>query len=151
MSTACLASAVAHRLDGRVVTFDPTVYAEREQLWAALPETIGACIEVRQLDSLQGMALALEMGERYDAALLDSLHTAEHVWAEFQLATQLVCQSGLILIHDACLPYGTVAEALERIKTMGYGVTRLWSAASGEQEDDHLGLAVIENWCCKNG
>jgi predicted O-methyltransferase YrrM len=150
VSTACLASAVAHRIHGRVVTFDPAVYAEREQLWAALPETMGACIEVRQLDSLQGMAIALEIGERYDAALLDSLHTAEHVWAEFQLATQLVCPSGLILIHDACLSYGTVTEALERIKTMGYGVTRLWSAASGEQEDDHLGLAVIENWRCKN-
>lgn len=148
VSTACLASAVAHRAQGRVVTFDPVVYPEREQLWAALPTSMRACIEVRQLDSLRGLAHALELGERYDAALLDSLHTADHVWAEFQLATRLVCANGLILIHDACMSNGTVSEALERIKTMGYGVTQLWTAESGEQEDDHLGLAVIENRRC---
>jgi predicted O-methyltransferase YrrM len=146
VSTACLATAVAHRAGGCVVTFDPTVYPEREQLWASLPEIIRARIDARQIDSLQGMARALETGEQYDAALLDSLHTAEHVWAEFNLVTQLVCSGGLILIHDACLPSGTVSEALERIRANGYGVTRLWAAESGVQEDDHLGLAVIENW-----
>ena len=31
------------------------------------------------------MRAALDAGERYEAALLDSVHTEEHVWAEFQL------------------------------------------------------------------
>ena len=35
-------------------------------------------------------------------------YTAEHVWAEFQLATQLLCLEGLILIHDARYAHGTV-------------------------------------------
>jgi cephalosporin hydroxylase len=90
-----------------------------------------------------GEAIAAE--ERYDAVLLDSVHTEEHVWAEFELATQLVCAGGLILIHDACYENGTVDGALRRIEQAGYGVVRLWSADGGVPEDDHLGLAVIEN------
>jgi len=91
------------------------------------------------------MQLALDAGETYEAALLDSLHTGEHVWAEFQLATRLVCAGGLILIHDPIYAGGTVHEALGRIQAAGYNVVRLWAAASGEPEDDHLGLAIIEN------
>ncbi len=145
VSTACLASALVHRTNGRVVTFDPHVYPERADLWAALPAEISACIEARAVGSLEGMAAALAAGERYDAALLDSIHTEEHVWAEFQFATQLVCEGGLILIHDAQYVHGTVPQALQRIEKAGYSVVRLWTADAGVREDDNLGLAVIEN------
>jgi predicted O-methyltransferase YrrM len=145
VSAACLASAVAHRADARVVTFDPYSHPERDELWAALPDAMGGCIESRAMGSLEGMADAHRRGERYDAALLDSIHTEEHVWAEFQLATQLVCPGGLILIHDARYIGGTVEQALQRIEAAGFGVTRLWTAECGVREDDGLGLAVIEN------
>lgn len=147
VSAACLASAVAHRPDGCVVTLDIQPYLERETLWALLPETIRSRIDARVVDALTGMTAALESGERYDAVLLDSLHTEEHVWAEFQLATQLVCPGGLILIHDATYKGGTVDDALRRIEAAGYGVVRLWTAEGGIAEDDHLGLALIENRC----
>ncbi len=145
VSAACLASAVAHHTGARVVTFDPYPHAEREDLWCALPDNVRRCIEPRMMDSLKGMAEAISRQERFDAALLDSLHTEEHVWAEFKLAAELVCPGGLILIHDACYEGGTVAHALRRIESAGYGVTRLWTAESGVKEDDGLGLAVIEN------
>jgi len=145
VSTACLASAVAHRPDGRVVSFDPSPHAERLDLWAALPSAIGACIEQREAGSVEGMNAAIAAGESYHAALLDSIHSEEHVWQEFKLATRLVCAGGLILIHDAWFAGGTVERALRRIEALGYGVTRLWTAESGIKEDDHLGLAVIEN------
>lgn len=105
-----------------------------------------SCIELRAVDLLSGMTGAIEAGERYDAALLDSVHTAQHVLAEFWLAARLVCPGGLILIHDAVYRGGTVANALRQIEVAGYGVTRLWTAESGVPEDDGLGLAVIENW-----
>lgn len=145
VSAACMASAVAHRANARVVTFDPEQYPERSDLWAALPEEMSTCIEYRALDSLEGMNAALESGECFDAALLDSLHTEDHVWAEFQLATQLVCPGGLILIHDVRTFHSTVEKALRRIEEDGYGVVRLWTAECGVREDDQLGLAVIEN------
>jgi hypothetical protein len=103
------------------------------------------CIEHRADDSLSGLKAALDAGERYEAALLDTLHTEEHVWAEFELASRLVCRGGLILIHDVTFAYGTVEAALRRIERAGYGVTRLWTAEGGVPEDDHLGLALIEN------
>jgi predicted O-methyltransferase YrrM len=145
VSAACLASAVAHRAGACVVTFDPYSHPERADLWEALPTRMRACIESRTVDSLEGMAAAQKSGETYDAALLDSIHTEEHVWAEFQLASKLVCMGGLILIHDAKYVGGTVEQALRRIEAAGYGVTRLWTAECGTQEDDSLGLAVIEN------
>jgi predicted O-methyltransferase YrrM len=145
VSAACIASALAHRPDGRVVTMDPYSHPERDELWAALPDAISACIEPRAVGSLEGMASAIAAGERYDAALLDSIHTAEHVWAEFDLARQLVCLGGLILIHDVRYAHGTVEAALQRIEAAGYGVVRLWTAEGGICEDDRLGLAVIEN------
>jgi cephalosporin hydroxylase len=114
-------------------------------LWGALPDGFRRCIEARQVDALGGMAAAIEAGERYHAALLDSIHTEEHVWAEFQLASQLVCAGGLILIHDPWFVDGTVEGALGRIAREGYGVVRLWTSEAGVPEDDHLGLAVIEN------
>ena len=145
VSAACLASAVAHRPGGRVVTFDPHVYPERKDLWAALPKEFSDCIEPRMTGSIEGMSAALDKGERYEAVLLDSLHNEEHVWAEFKLATELVCSGGLILIHDVCLAEGSVDKAVERIKEAGYGVVRLWGAETGISEDDNLGLAIIEN------
>lgn len=145
VSAACLASAVAHRAGARVVTLDPWPHADARALWDLLPEQTRACIEQRGADSLAGMRAALDAGERYEAALLDTLHTEEHVWAEFQLAARLVCPGGLILIHDVNFAYGTVEAALRRVERAGYGVTRLWTAESGVPEDDHLGLAVIEN------
>jgi predicted O-methyltransferase YrrM len=145
VSAACLASAVAHRENPRVVSFDPFPQPEREELWAALPASMRDCIETRPVGSLEGMTEAIERNECYEAALLDSIHTEEHVWQEFQLAARLVCPSGLILIHDPRLVGGTVDAALQRIESEGYGVTRLWCAAGGVSEDDGLGLALIEN------
>jgi predicted O-methyltransferase YrrM len=145
VSAACLASAVAFRQGGRVVTFDPAPQPERLELWKALPPVMSACIEQRIEDSIQGMAAALSASEQYEAALLDSLHNEDHVWTEFQLASQLVCAGGLILIHDVRFKHGTVEQALQRIEAAGYGVTRLWTASAGITEDDFLGLAVIEN------
>jgi hypothetical protein len=145
VSAACLASAVAFRPGGRVVTFDPCPHAERTELWAALPAMLQACIEERSIASLEGMAAALQVGEQYHGALLDSVHTEEHVWNEFQLAARLVCPGGLILIHDPLYAFGTVELALGRIEATGYNVSRLWAAESGILEDDHLGLALIVN------
>jgi predicted O-methyltransferase YrrM len=145
VSAACLAAAVAHRDGGRVVTLDPYQHLGREELWGTLPTPFKACIEARQVDSLTGMRAALGAAEPYEAVLLDSIHTEEHVWAEFQLAAKLVCPGGLILIHDAVYTGGTVEGALHRIQAAGYNVVRLWTAERGVAEDDHLGLAVIEN------
>lgn len=145
ISSACIASAVAHREGGRVVTLDPFSHAGREELWAMLPESFQSRIEQRNVDSIAGMQAAIEAGEMYEAVLLDSLHEAEHVWAEFQLARELVCPGGLILIHDATYTGGTVPLTLARIEAAGYNVVRLWAADGGTPEDDHLGLAVIEN------
>jgi predicted O-methyltransferase YrrM len=145
ISAACVASAVAHRDGGRVVTLDPFHHTGREELWAMLPESFQSCIEQRVVDSIEGMRAAIDVGEVYEAILLDSLHEAEHVWAEFQLAAELVCPGGLILIHDATYAGGTVPQTLARIEAAGYNVVRLWAADGGTAEDDHLGLAVIEN------
>jgi predicted O-methyltransferase YrrM len=145
VSAACMASAIARRTGARVVSFDPCHYPERDALWAALPQEMRGCLEARLVGSLEGMAAALARGERYEAALLDSIHTSEHVWAEFALARQLVCPGGLILVHDARCAEGTVAAALDRIQAAGFGVARLWCAEGGIQADAGLGLAVIEN------
>jgi predicted O-methyltransferase YrrM len=145
ISTACLASAVAHRDGGRVVSLDPFDHDGRKELWATLPEKFRSCIEARSVDSIAGMQAAIDDGEKYEAALLDSLHKGDHVWAEFQLATKLVCSGGLILIHDAIYKGGTVHKALKQIEQAGYNVVRLWAAESGVAEDDHLGLALVEN------
>jgi predicted O-methyltransferase YrrM len=145
VSTACIASAIAHRPGACVVTFDPSTHAEAEDLWSLLPASMTACIERRSVDSLEGMKAADNQGETYHAALLDTLHTEEQVWAEFSLASRLVCRGGLILVHDVRLKTGTVEQALKRIESAGYGVTRLWTANDGVREESNLGLAVIEN------
>ena len=146
VSAACLASAVAHRSGGRVVTLDPFPHEDRLELWAGLPDQITRLHRTTHaLDSIEGLRAAIDAGERYEAALLDSVHTEEHVWAEFELAAQVVCPGGLILIHDARYRHGTVDRALQRIEAAGYNVVRLWCAEDGVAEDDHLGLAVIEN------
>jgi predicted O-methyltransferase YrrM len=147
VSAACLASAVVHRDAPTVVSLDPAVFPEREELWGLLPKAMRDCIRPRQTDAIAGLSQALDRGEEYHAALLDSVHTCQHVLGEFELARQLVCPGGLILIHDPLLPTGTVGEALDQISAQGYGVVRLWSADKGEQEDDRLGLAIVENRC----
>lgn len=147
VSAACLASAVAHMPNSRVVTIDLNVWPERESLWNCLPLAFRQCIVPRQNDAVSGLQEALKQGEVYDAVLLDTVHTAEHVLQEFEHASQIVCTGGLILIHDAVFPYGTVAAALEQIDRKGFGVTRLWVAEGGGKEDGGLGLAVIENTC----
>lgn len=145
VSAACLASAVAYRGDAAVVSFDPFPCDGRRELWTALPESFRRLIDARPCGSIEGMEAALAAGETYHAALLDSVHTEEQVWAEFNLARRLVCASGLILIHDARFVNGTVPAALDRIQRAGYPVVRLWCAAAGVPEDDQLGLAVVEN------
>jgi hypothetical protein len=145
ISAACLAAAVAHRQGGKVVTFDPFAHDGRADLWAGLPAAIRDCIEQRKMGSLEGMAQAIEAGEEYQGALLDSIHTEEHVWAEFRFASQLVCTGGIILVHDPRYAFGTVEQALQRIEADGYNVARLWAAESGVPEDDNLGLALIVN------
>ena len=145
LSSACIASAIAHRDNPKVVTFDPDLHPEAEELWSALPPAMSACIERRTVDALEGMAAAKLRGESFQVALLDSIHTEEQVWAEFQLAARLVCAGGIILIHDVLLKTGTVEQGLKRIEAAGYGVARLWTADQGVREGAPLGLAVIEN------
>ena len=145
VSAACLASAVAHREGGRVVTFNPWDHPRRASLWSLLPANIRARIDERREGSIEGMMSELSAGRHYEAALLDSVHHEDHVWREFELAAELVCPGGLILIHDVTFAGGTVAAAIDRIEAAGYGVTRLWTATAGVREDDRLGLAVIEN------
>lgn len=144
VSAACIASAVAHRRGARVVSLDPHRQKESDELWSALPAAMRSCLEPRSVGSIEGLNAAIAGGESYEAALLDSLHTAEHVWEEFELARQLVCPGGLILVHDAIWG-GTVSSALLRIQKAGFGVARLWTAEAGVPEDAKLGLAVIEN------
>lgn len=144
VSAACLASAVAHRPGGRVVTFDPFPYDGRAELWALLPSAIRACIEERVEDSRAGMTALLEAPERFDAALLDSDHTEEQLWSEFELVRQLVAAGGLILVHDA-RSFPEVRRTLVRIEAAGFGVTRLLANEATPSEDAGLGLAVIEN------
>jgi predicted O-methyltransferase YrrM len=151
VSAGCLAAAVVHRPGAVVVSFDPTPWPECTQFWGLLPPSMRQVIEQRPMGSVEGMAAALAAGERYHAAFLDSVHTEEQVWAEFELARQLVVEGGLILVHDCCLPSGTVEGALGRIESEGFGVTRLMTATEGVPEDDGLGLAVIENRCRTRG
>ncbi len=147
ITAACIASALYNKADAQVVTFDPypELYPEREALWAELPAAMKACIQLRSFHSIDGMNKALQQGEQYDAALLDSMHTEEYVWQEFQKAIILVKPSGLILIHDIRLIYATVDAAIKRIESEGYSVTRLWCDEEGKGEDEVLGLAIIEN------
>ncbi len=120
VSTTCLASAVAHRSGGPIVTLDPFPHEDRPNLWASVPDLIRGCIEQRLTGSIEGMRAAIDAGKHYEAALLDSVHTEEHVWVEFELATLLVWPSGLILIHDVRYRHGIVDRALQRIEAAGY-------------------------------
>lgn len=141
VSAACIASAVSHRPGARVVSFDPVGYPEREALWDALPAGMRACIEQRPVDALAGMREALEHGERYEAALLDSLHTEEHVAAELELALELVEPGGLVLVHD-WRAISAVDAALTRVEAEGRPVVRLLGRGT-VAEDDGLGLAAV--------
>jgi predicted O-methyltransferase YrrM len=145
VSAACLASAVAHRPGGRVVTIDFGDEPLRSDLWELLPDELRARIEERRGESVAELKRAEAAGERFHAAVLDTDHSAEHVWREFDVARRLVCAGGPILVHDPLWAGGSVEDALARIAREGYGVVRLWCAADGVQEDDGLGLALIEN------
>ena len=145
ISAACLACAVSQWPGSKVVTVDIGVWPERESLWLNLPSSARECIEPRQEDAITCLREAVENRETYDAALLDSVHTTEHVLQEFEFARQLVCSGGLILVHDAIWKPGSVGEALREIERMGYGVVRLWTAENSQSEDGGLGLAVIGN------
>jgi predicted O-methyltransferase YrrM len=141
VSAACLASAVSHRRGARVVSFDPVDYPERAPLWEQLPDRARVCIEQRPVDSLTGMREALEAGERYDAALLDSLHTEEHVAAELELALALVEPGGLVLVHD-WRAISAVDAVLTRADSKGRPLVRLLGGGS-VAEDDGLGIAAV--------
>ncbi|MDB4916781.1 MAG: Alpha-galactosidase [Gemmatimonadetes bacterium] len=145
VSAACMAAAVAGRTDAAVVTLDIQDDQDRAALWSALPDAAARCIEERRGDSIALMRDAIARGERYDAALLDTTHDETRVFAEFECATRLVRDNGLILIHDVQLPSGSVDAALRRIEASGYGVSRLWSTEYGVADDDGLGLALITN------
>lgn len=145
ISSGVMACALADRPDAQVVTLDNNPQRDRRAFWATLPVEATSRIVQRVGDSLALMRQALEAGERYEAVLLDSCHTPQHVWAEFELAVQLVCPRGLILIHDVNHPYFGLSEAVARIEAAGYGVTKLWSASAGIPQDSGAGLAVIEN------
>lgn len=145
ISTSCIATSISKFDNPVVVTLDTTVFPERNEIWGMLPQQVQESIEARQVESIQGMNEAIQRDELYHAALLDSDHSGEHVYNEFCLAKQLVCKGGVILIHDPILENATVENALEKIRSEGYGVTRLLCASDGESMDDGLGLAVIEN------
>ena len=143
VSAACIASAVAHRPGGMVVTFDPFEYSGRAELWASPPDRMRDAIDPRRTDSIEGLRAALEAGETYDGALLDSVHTEDQLWQEFELARRLVRNGGLILAHDWRWADG-VQRALARIEDSGFGVVRLLGPSEVE-EDSGLGIALIEN------
>ncbi|MGL4464097.1 MAG: class I SAM-dependent methyltransferase [Planctomycetia bacterium] len=145
VSSACLATAVAHRPESRVVTIDNGVFPDREPLWRLLPDSVRRIIEPRQADSIAGLKAALESAESYDAAFLNAVQTVEHVLHEFEYATRLVRPGGLILIHDAVMASGTVGTALTEISSMGYEVVRLGTAESGRRADAGIGMALVEN------
>jgi predicted O-methyltransferase YrrM len=142
ISSACLASAVAHREDARVVTLDTTVYPEREELWGALPEPMRSCIEARTVDALDGLRAAARAGERYDVILLDPLHTDEDVLAELELSLRLLSPRAPILVHD-WLGQPRVARALERAEAAGFSVVRLFGG-EGAGEENGNGLAIVQ-------
>lgn len=142
VSTACLASAVAHRFGARVVTLDPGVTADREALWAALPAEMSRCIEPRQVDSLTEMRSAAAAGETYDAVLLDSLHTHDHVLAEVELAAQLVPPLAPIFVHD-WHAFPGVDSALKEAEQSGFAVVRLLGEGAVVEENG-LGLAIVQ-------
>lgn len=145
VSSACMASAIADRPGAALTTFDPEICAERADLWHLLPQRVLGCIHPHNTDGVEGMNKCLDAGQTYHAALLDSIHEREHVVSEFQLASQLVCSGGLILIHDSRWEHGSVGQALDEIESAGFPVVRLWEASDGVPQDDNLGLAVIEN------
>jgi len=145
ISTGCLASAVVDRAGAQVVTIDVDPQPDRHEFWQLLPKDTKSILEERRLDSLAALAAALETGERYHAALLDTVHTAEFVLQEFDLARQLVEPGGLILIHDIHPAFFDTWKAIDEIQSRGYGVVRLWCADQAVQTDDRLGLALIEN------
>jgi cephalosporin hydroxylase len=99
------------------------------------------CIEQRPVDSLAGMREAIERGERYDAALLDSVHTEEHVAAELELALELVEPGGLVLVHD-WRAISAVDAALVQAEADGRRIVRLLGGGA-VAEDDRLGLAAV--------
>lgn len=144
VATACLASAVAHREGAHVVSFDVHSFPEREVLWNLLPDGFRKCIDPRLGNCIDGMKSLQNTDERFDLALLDTLHEESHVLKEFHLAHQLVKPGGLMLIHDPFLSVGSVGQALKQIEGDGFPVTRLWNGASGIHEDDTLGLAVVQ-------
>jgi hypothetical protein len=130
---------------GRVVTMDPADSSERAALWAALPESMRGCIDARRIDSHEGMRGAVAAGEMYDGALLDSLHTEEHLFGELTLAQHLVRAGGPIVVHDwRALP--EVDRALVRAQSeLGFHVVRLL-AEGGVEEDAGLGIAIAQHW-----
>jgi predicted O-methyltransferase YrrM len=145
VTTACLASAVAHWPSGRIVTFDPVVAPERTALWASLPEAMQTCLELRQGDPLAGMKAACEAGERYDAALLHVLPATDHSWAMFQLALQLVRPEGLLLVCMGRWKPETGEQVLQRIAAAGYRIVHLGTVEVDRPDEASLGLVVIEN------
>ena len=94
------------------------------------------------MDSIAGLGTALDAGERYDGALLGSVHTEERVWGEFELARQLVRPGGPILVHD-WRPDEGMQRAIARIESAGHGVARLLGPC-GVEEASGLGIALIE-------
>lgn len=145
VSTACMSAAVANHTDGRVISVDIAKKTERDDLWLSMPDRFQSCIDAVKGDTLDVLDDYIARGEKVDLALLDSQHTTEHVWQEFERAKRLVKSGGLILVHDVLLGEGEVDGALRRIEKCGYGVSRLWSSPEIEAADNRLGLAVIVN------
>jgi predicted O-methyltransferase YrrM len=143
ISAACIASAVSHRPDSLVVSFDPYELAGRAELWAALPDAMRACIEQRPVDAIDGLRASLADREQFDAALLDSVHTEAHLSAELELATKLVRPGGPILVHD-WRAFPDVDRALLAAERSGHGVARLLGFGA-EGEEAGLGLAIVTN------
>jgi predicted O-methyltransferase YrrM len=143
VSTACLASAVVHRSDAIVVSFDSSEQPGRAELWAALPGPMRTCIEQRPFDPVGGLERALADGEDYDAALLDAAQTVDDVAAELELAQRLVRPGGSILL-PVVRPSPEIDTVLASAQRAGYGVVRL-NAGGGADQEAGLGLAIVEN------
>lgn len=137
VSTALLACAVAGRPGAQVLTIDPAMRPDRNDLWGLLPDLASRAImplAARAEDVLSNLDVA-----PFDAALIDSLHTREQVLFEFVELRRVVKPGGLILIHDPLLRTATVGEAVKVISE-AYPCVVLPQA-----DGDGLGLAVVTN------
>ena len=143
LSTLIAAAAVHGSPNAQVVTVDFTNAKFKEAIWALMPEKWRILINHIDGEALDTMK-KIQSGY-FDAALLDSNHSADHVYKEFKLASQIVKSNGLIIIHDPFLSGQDTMKATEKIRSDGYPLFYHMHPEIGFPRDNHLGLAIIQN------